>query len=571
MARKSALKLAEEKRQQAEHELAAKTALAEAAVMERQLSLLEAPQPVVVPWTEYPQYDDFSRWPTVFQGGYPWTQLDDRTGERYRPLYETAADLRMIRASARKMAALFPIVQGAINSLTNYVIAGGYEFEVQSESPDVKRYLPVVQSCLDSFLDRNDFSGILDRQIHYASREDGEALIGLYWDGKCKDDIRLELVNPDCIVEPANARQLERYLGCGHKLNAWWLGVHTTFDRELKRDDVTRPCGYHVVFDIEGDQWDYLHNSRCEFIKRNVGPDARRGVSDLFTVQKDLELEAKIRRNTAEGAAILAAIVMIRQHAEGVTKSSVQSLASTNATTSYEKAIESGSRTTYAEQVRPGTIKDTPYGMTTTVGPLGTLRSPVYIEVAQYLLRIIGARWCMPEYIISSDASNGNYASTQVAGNPFVRAREADQEFYAKHFESLVWKVLRMYYEAGRFKGVNWQALRNGLTLKIDYASPVTRDKAEQATTNKVLIDAGVMSKRTAAADMGLDWDEEQIEIGKEPKPAPPPQFGGLPFGGMQRPLPFGQTAEHTDYSLAVRAMERLLDEHTPELVEGRQ
>ena len=539
MARKTALKLAEEKRQEAEHQLATVTALAEAEAMKRSLTLLEAPQPVVTPWNEYPQYDDFSRWPSVFQGGYPWTNLDDRTGERYRPLYENAADLRMIRASARKMAALFPIVQGAIASLTNYVIAGGYEYEVQTEQPELKRLLPAVQECLDEFLERNDFSGCLEREIHAQSRQDGEALIGLFWDGKCQDEIRVELVNPDFIVEPANATQLERYLRCGHKLSAWWLGVHTTYDQELKRDDVYRPHGYHVVYDTEGDQWDYLPTCRCELIKRNVGRDARRGVSDLFAVQKDLELEAKIRRNTAEGAAILAAIVMIRQHAEGVSKSSVQSLAQTNATTSYDKQKDSGSSTTYAEQIRPGTVKDTPFGMTTTVGPLGTLRSPVYIEVAQYLLRIIGTRWCMPEYIVSSDASNGNYASTQVAGNPFVRARESDQAFYAHHFESLIWKALRMYYEAGRFKGANWQTLRSGLTLKVDYASPATRDKSEQANTNKLLMDAGVMSKRTAAADMGLDWDEEQAELAKEPKPAAPHS----PFGLAQRPLPFGNPA----------------------------
>jgi hypothetical protein len=555
MARKSSLTIAQEKRQQAEHELATVQALAEARVMQQSLSLLESPQPVVTPWQEYPQYDDFNRWPAVIAGGYPWATLDDRRDGRYRPLYEHDSDLRMIRATARRLATMFPVVQGAITSLTNYVIAGGFEYEFQPATTEAKPYVRIVQSLLDAFLDRNDFIGHLDRDIHHRSREDGETLIGLYWDGKQRDEIRIELVDPNYIVQPANTKPLERMLGCQHKLSSWWHGVHTTYDHELKRDDVSRPLGYHVVFDPEGDTWDYLPSCRCEFIKRNVGSDARRGVSDLYAVQRDLELEAKIRRNTAEGAAILAAIVMIRQHAEGVTKSSVESFAQANRTTSYEKRIDSGTRTTNVEQLQPGTIKDTPYGMTTTVGPMGTLNQPIYIQVAQYLLRIIGTRWNMPEYLVSGDASNANYSSTLMSGLPFVRAREADQEYYAKHFESLIWKALRMYYEAGRIRGVNWQVLRQGLTLKVDYASPATRDKAEQAATNKALIDAGVMSKRTAASDLGLDYDEEQQGIAAEPKPVTPPQL--LPFTGMASQQP---AVESTDYSLAVRAMQRLME-----------
>lgn len=531
MARKSALKQAEEKRQQAEHSLATVQALAEARVMEHSLALLESPQPVVTPWQEYPQYDDFSRWPTVANGGMPWTTLEDRTEERYRPIYEGPTDLRMIRASARRLKAMFAVARGAIEALTNYVIGPGFEFEIQPAAAGYDQLAVKAQGVVDRFLDRNDFIGRMDREIHANSREDGEQLIVLYWDGADRKDIRIELIDPDYLLQPADPRPLERMLGTQHKLNAWWHGVHTVYDASLKRDDVTRPRGYHVVFDRTGEQWDYLPACRAELIKRNVGSTARRGISDLYVIQRELELEGKIRRNTAEGAAILAAIVMIREHAEGVSKSSVQSLVGTNATGSYSKPVENGSRTTYSEQVRPGTIKDTPHGMKTMVGPLGTLNQPIYIQVAQYLLRIIGTAWNMPEALISGDASNANLASSLVAEAPFVRAREADQAFYANHFESLIWKALRMSHEGGAFGGIKWQQIRQGLTLKVDYPSPASRDKAEQAATNKILNDSGVMSKRTWATDMGLDYDEEERELLAEPKPAVLPQLD--PFGGQ--------------------------------------
>ena len=42
-------------------------------------------------------------------------------------------------------------------------------------------------------------------------------------------------------------------------------------------------------------------------------------------------------------------------------------------------------------------------------GPMGHVNSPRFIEVVQSSLRYVGSRWAMPEYMISSDASNNNF------------------------------------------------------------------------------------------------------------------------------------------------------------------
>ena len=552
-----------QRRKEAEHRLVALTAEAESKAIEKTLTLLESPQPVVTPWQEYPQYDEFNRWPTGTGAFYYWSDQDDCTEGRYRPIYETAQDLSRIRAQARQMGALFPIARGAVESLTNYVIGTGFEFQVQPKLRGSEELAKQCQVVIDRFLDRNQFVGDLDRIIHANSREDGEVFIALYPDSR---DVRVELVPPECVLEPLNSKQLEQMIGTNHKLNHWWHGIHTVHDQALGRDDVSRPLGYHCVFDRIGDEWDYLPAYRVEHIKRNVGRVGRRGVSDFYSVLQDLENEAKIRRNTAIGAAILAAIVLIRQHAEGVPKTSIESMVSGGSTANYQKPIsDGGTRTAYQENIRPGTIKDTPYGMTTTAGPLGSLNQPVYIEVAQYLLRIIGSRWNMPEYLISGDASNANMASTFMAGTPFVRSREADQSLYAAAFERLIYKALRMYIALGEFGVANWQTIRNAVMLKVDYQSPENRDRAEQAATNEVLARNRLLSKRTWAADSGLDYDEEQKEIAQQPREPSPmvdpmtglplqaPGIGGNPFAARQA---FQARTE----SLAVRAVDLLLE-----------
>ena len=60
-------------RKAAENKLAALKAEAQTKIMEKAISLLESPQPVPVPWQEYPQYDTWGM-PRVggFEVPYIW-------------------------------------------------------------------------------------------------------------------------------------------------------------------------------------------------------------------------------------------------------------------------------------------------------------------------------------------------------------------------------------------------------------------------------------------------------------------------------------------------------------------
>jgi hypothetical protein len=534
---------------------------AEAKLIEQQIALLESPQPVPVPWHEYPAYDTWGM--SQGQRPYIWTSPDDRSEGRYRPYYEDAFDVRRQRAEARTLCALFPVAKSALQKLSDYIIGSGWDFVAQPKKrykndPTAIKLAATIQAKVDRVLEYNHFVGHMDRQIHESSRMDGDAFPTLYPEGDC---VRIEPVDPGCIVEPQDKKPLEGYLGTSHRLNGWWHGVHTTWNPALRRDDSTRPLGFHAVFDNLGDQWDYLPTNRVEQIKRNVGDDARVGVSDFLPVLTDLENEAKLRRNTAVGAAILAAIVGIRQHAEVSTQSTVENMVSSSATGTYQKVLgDGGTRTTQQQHVAPGTIKDIPKGMEWLTGPMGQLNQPVYIEVGGYILRIVGGIWSMPEFLITGDASNANYSSTLVAESPFVKYCEGQQGEYASSFERLLWKALALLHRMGQLCQYDWSIVCRMIEINAEYSSPASRDKLQQAQANQILVDAGVMSKRTWANDSGLDYDEEQANQTEEPKPAP--KVVKVPFGGpMQQQLPFDESENpHRTETLAIRAMDLLME-----------
>jgi hypothetical protein len=553
------------RRKAAEDRVVELNAKAEAIKLEHAISLMESPQPVRVPWSDYPAYDTWGMGSSAYQRPYVWTSPEDRTEGRYRPFYENAFEVRRQRAESRALMGLFPIARGALQKLSDYVMGTGWDFTVQpvksyKNSQMAIQAATIVQGVVDKFLEYNRFIGDLDREIHEGSRVDGDALPTLYPED---NQVRVELTDPSFILEPLNPRPLEQYLRTSHKLNGWWHGVHTTFNPQLKRDDVWRPLGYHAVYDQNGDQWDYLPAHRVEQIKRTVGRGARVGVNDFLTVMEDLRNEAKLRRNTAVGGAILAAIVMIEQFPEGVSSERVGELTAANKTYTREKPTQYGSQSMSVETTSPGTVKRVSAGRTATTGPLGTLRSPVYIEIAQYLLRIIGTPWSMPEYLVSGDASNANYASSLVSESPFIKYCEHEQAFYASHFERLIWKALKMYHEMGAFGNLSWQVICSCLEVTAEYSSPATRDKQQQADVDGKLNDLGIKSKRSIAADFDLDYDEEKQHIDSEPK-QPQAVQPFAPFSGNRTRNPDGDGdgiyPEARTQSLAVRAMDLLME-----------
>jgi hypothetical protein len=472
------------------------------------------------------------------------TSLDDRKDGSFRPVYECEQDLAFIRAGARNLRVLTGIASGALDALANYTFSGGFSFEAAPEDENNAQAIQLVaavQKVIDRFVDENDFAGVIDREIDRRAREDGECLVAFdEYEIAENGKIVLEFLEPDQLTQPLNNAQLEEWIEYQYPScfwpgpNCWKFGVQTPEGKTWK------PLGYHIVRDGKGADWDYYPAYRVEHIKRNVTRNAKRGVSDFLELAEYFCDEAKLNKNMRRGAALQSAIAWILQGAQGTTQSQLSSVGGESRRISNLPSPLGPNATTTirnASNYPPGSILKVPFGQEYLAGPMGAERNQGFELVGQYVLRAIGVRWNMPEYIISGDASNANYSSTLVSGSPFSEARKADQQFYKRHFLSLIWKVIRVHCESGRFD--RFGITREGYTqleslVRIDCECPTVdvRDPKLAVDSDKVLVDSGVMSKQTFAARNGLDYDKEQ-KLGALEKP-PEPVIS--PFGGPPQP-----------------------------------
>src|SRR5690606_7510390 len=120
-----------------------------------------------------------------------------------------------------------------------------------------------------------------------------------------------------------------------------------------------------------------------------------------------------VLRNTAEGAAIQASIAYVKEHSAGTSAAQATSLAGArlNTVNTQKPALRGGTSPITAKKFGPGTILDLSNGQKFVPGPMGSERAPNFLAIQQAVLRAVGSRWSMPEYMISGDASNANYAS----------------------------------------------------------------------------------------------------------------------------------------------------------------
>ena len=149
---------------------------------------------------------------------------------------------------------------------------------------------------------------------------------------------------------------------------------------------------------------------------------------------------------------------------------------------------------------------------------MGQSSAPVYLDVLQAVLRAVGVRWSMPEYMISGDASNGNYASSVEAGAPFTKACEAAQFFYKTHFRKIKWLAVKHAFNAGRFSAYvrTFAELKRLVGIDIEVPDVRVRNAVEETNRRKILWECGGLSMQTWMSQEGEDYDQERENIRSE-------------------------------------------------------
>lgn len=467
----------------------------------------------------------------------PISLLDDRLDGRDRQVFETELDLAVIRGTGRLLVGEFPTAWNVVELLTNYTVGSGTTWSAEADSGDAPPALvEAAQKVLDTFLDDNDWPGDYEREIIRRVTEDGESFTAIRPNGWRAS---VEAIEPPAVTEPAHKRDLEDWLGVSERFaSTWSFGVHAPAGK-------SRPLGYHVVYDNVGQNWDYYpseslsiarhcRSGLMEHIKapgtlRNV----KRGVSQFYHVVESLQHADKLLNNSAIGATIQAAIAYIVEHVQGVTKDAAAAAIAARATQQITRDTPLGQRTVHAQKQIAGKVVHTPSGTQYKPAPLGSSNAPNFLLIEQALLRYAGVRWSMPEYMISGDAGNNNYASILEAGTPFVNSREAEQAYYVSRFKRIAWKVLQIAFDAGFFSrfGIDWATLCRLVKVTITAPDIKSKREAEQENIRKLHHDAGILSKRTWQEKAGYDPDlEAERGAGSQAQPTPTTE-GGQPPG----------------------------------------
>ncbi|MEX0979265.1 MAG: phage portal protein, partial [Pirellulales bacterium] len=260
-------------------------------------------------------------------------------------------------------------------------------------------------------------------------------------------------------------------------------------------DDVETP----VAFYIDGQA---VAARDIQHRKANVDANVKRGLPLFYPVRKNLRRAEKLLRNMSVVAEIQSAIALVRKH-RGATRASVQQFSSAQADVSVTS--QTTGQTTNFRRFGPGTILDSHGGIEYDF-PTAGLDAANYVTILQAELRAIASRLVMPEFMLTSDASNANFASTMVAEGPAMRMFARLQADLVSDDLQVMWRVLEGAVAAGRLPG-------EALTAIEIQASPPTlevRDPLKEAQAFRIEYQCGILSPQTWSQRRGLDYDQEQ-------------------------------------------------------------
>jgi hypothetical protein len=115
----------------------------------------------------------------------------------------------------------------------------------------------------------------------------------------------------------------------------------------------------------------------------------------------------------------------------------------------------------------------------------------------------------MPEFMLSSDASNANYSSTMIAEGPAMRMFQRLQAEQVADDLQVMWRVVLNAVVAGR--------LPSEVQTAIDIAGVAptlaVRDQLQETQRFQIENAAGILSPQTWSQRLGLDYGQEQANL----------------------------------------------------------
>ena len=425
-------------------------------------------------WGDADSYID-PREPFYDDGFSAWHNIGSSQAKDGQTSYFTEQTLTEIREQSRTLARTNEFAINAIENRVNYVVGNGHKYHAIAKNEQCNQLADQVQSVLQEFIIENKWFR-RQQEIMRRRDRDGEAFLRFFIGSEGETITRF--VEPDQVSTP---REFEQMPCCR-------FGIRST------PGDIESIEGYW----IDGE---YVPACEIQHRKTNVDCNVKRGISLFYPVRKNLKRVEKLLRNMSTVAEIQSAIALIRKHAsphgEAIRRymQKQSDAASINPATGQSRSIQWFS---------PGTIIDAYQGVDYQF-PIAAIDASRYVTVLQAELRAIASRLVMPEFMLSSDASNANYASTMVAEGPAVRMFERLQHEMLLDDLCVFRRVIGNTIAAGRLP------FEAQTMVEVQAVPPLlaVRDRLDEAKADEILLKNKVMSRQTMAMRYGLDPKNE--------------------------------------------------------------
>jgi len=390
--------------------------------------------------------------------------------------YADEPQLAQIRDQCRALAVSNEFAINGHENRISYIVGSGHAYRaVATHRRDAEPLAREVQRVIDEFVRLNRWQ---QRQQEIVRRKDrdGECFLRLFL---APDGIaRVRFVEPAQVAVPSERR----------------ADPSASFGVQTAPDDVETVVGYWIDGRL-------IDAAEIQHRKANVDANVKRGLPLFYPVLKNLRRAEKLLRNMSVVSEIQSAIAVIRKH-RAATSAGLEQFVAGQADLSITSAVSG--RTSHFQRYAPGTIRAAVAG-TESEFPAAGIDASRYVTVLQAELRAIASRLVMPEFMLTSDASNANYSSTMGAEGPAVKMFERLQHDMLADDVELLWRVVRHAVDCGRVpaEAIGTVDIR-GIPPRLS-----VRDRLKDAQADQILVRNGAMSVATMAIRHGLDPEQE--------------------------------------------------------------
>jgi len=413
---------------------------------------------------------------------------------RWQPVGElgsTMTDLKRqdLRTRARTLVSQNPHARNILRLMESYVTGAGLRLthQLRSVSP-----LSVIESdsALLKLADRLWKDFLTANVTHYSFQEharrawrDGECFLRRYSEFQWPPEVRF--LDPETIGSSPDFPLSQ--------------GILTD------PEDVESPREFLRIDPLDGGLAERIPANDVLHTRVGVDSNQKRGVTLFAPILGTLDCYEKWIDTELHARKLQASIVLWRK-VQG-SPQQVQAAAVPGGTTT-----NSGSRT---ERFQPGSIlttnqateikflqPDTNFG---DAVPLGRL-----------LLLSIAAGVGLPEFMLTSDASNANYASTMVAEGPAVKLFQNEQLFFTQEFTRLWTWVMEVAMQQDLLPGDFFDRVESSWT----FPQLVTRDRPRERAADAQLVELGILSRAEVARRDGVEPERMKAERQSEILPA---------------------------------------------------